>query len=455
MSVSPEITKPESLTEGDADLAEQFSGGQLWNMSVGFLGIQFGWGLQMANMSSIFEQLGADAHSIAILWLAAPLTGLVLQPLIGNLSDNTWSFLGRRRPYFLVGAIAAFFALILMPHCNSLWMAAGLLLILESSINLSIITYRAFIGDLLPKNQLTQGFALQSVMVGLGAITASALPWFLTNVLHISSQTGGDRQIPLTVELSFYVGAALFFSTIIWTVLTTPETKPVDLDETKNSLDIVNSLKVSLEILGNMPKTMKQLARVQVCTWFGVFCFLIYFPPAIARSVFGAVEIQSLSYTAGIEWAGLCLAMFNAVCFVASFVLPKLSKIFDQKVFHTLCLIGGGLSILSIYFIHTPWLLLLPMVGYGIMWASIQATPYAILTRILPGDRQGTYQGIFNLFIMVPELAISIGFGWVMKNFLHDSRLLAVACGGACFLLAAILMQFVDVEPTPTDEVLG
>ena len=267
----------------------KFNFWQLWNMNFGFLGIQFGWGLQMANMSAIFEHLGADAHQLAILWIAAPVTGLIVQPIIGNLSDYTWTPLGRRRPYFLLGAILACIALVLMPHSSGLWMAAGLLWILDTSANVSMVPFRAFVGDLLPKEQRTRGFAMQSVMVGIGAVSASALPWLLNHLFQVENTSNSIRKIPLTVELSFYIGAALFLGTILWTVVTTPEYPPQNLEKfeslRKKRGGITSSIRESWYALRDMPATMSQLARVQFFTWLSMFCFFLYFPPAVGLTM--------------------------------------------------------------------------------------------------------------------------------------------------------------------------
>ncbi|MBE7383865.1 MAG: MFS transporter [Leptolyngbya sp. SIO1E4] len=425
---------------------------QLWNMNVGFLGIQFGWGLQMANMSSIFEHLGASAHEIPILWLAAPLTGLIVQPIVGNLSDYTWGPLGRRRPYLLAGAILASVALILMPHCSALWMAAGLLWVLDTSANVSMVPFRAFVGDLLPQEQRTQGFAMQSVMVGMGAIAASSMPWLLNHLFAVDPTTGLARRIPLTVELSFYLGAALFLSTILWTILTTPERPPKNLDQFEQLKEerggVLNSLQEIWQALHHIPPTMQQLAWVQIFTWLGIFCFFIYFPPAVARNIFGAVDLDSVRYNEGIEWAGLCFAAFNAVCIGVSFLLPVLTRRISRKAVHSFCLTCGGVSLILLLQIHHPLLLLVSMVGFGMTWASAQSIPYAILTHAIPTQRRGIYQGIFNFFIVLPEIGISLAFGWVMQHWLHDNRLMAVVVGGVFLLIAAALTPFVQA---PTD----
>lgn len=462
MSTAQEVSSdPDKTTDleqadsnGSSPDTARFSLFQLWNMNIGFLGIQFGWGLQMANMSSIFEYLGASAHNLPILWLAAPLTGLIVQPIIGNLSDHTWTALGRRRPYLLGGAIAASIALVLMPSVSALWMAAGLLWLLDTSANVSMVPFRAFIGDLLPNKQRTQGFAMQSVMVGLGAIAASSMPWLLNHVFGVEAAPSQGHRIPLTVEYSFYLGAALFLGTTVWTTVTTAESPPKDLARFEQRQaergGIFNSLQETLQALRQMPPTMQQLAWVQMFTWLGIFCFFLYFPPAVARNLFGAAQGSDL-YNAGIEWAGLCFAMFNAVCIPFSLLLPRLTRRISRKAVHSLCLACGGLSLISLLLVQQPWLLLLPMVGFGLTWASAQSIPYAILTYAIPNQQRGIYQGIFNFFIVLPEIAISLGFGWVMEHWLHDNRLMAVVLGGVFLLIAALIMPFVQV-PVPESE---
>ena len=419
----------------------KFSFWQLWNMNCGFLGIQFGWGLQMANMSAIFEYLGADADRLPILWLAAPLTGLFVQPIVGNLSDYTWTFLGRRRPYFLVGAILACIALVFMPNCSNLWLAAGLLWILDTSANVSMVPFRAFVGDLLPKEQRTQGFAMQSVMLGLGAVSASVLPWILSHVFQIDNTSNSLHRIPLTIEVSFYIGAILFLGTVLWTIVTTPEYPPQNLDKFEQLQaargGITSSLRETWETLGQIPPKMQQLAKVQFFTWLGIFCFLLYFPPAVARNIFGATSQDSLLYSEGIEWAGICFAVYNAVCIGFSFILPNLAKRFGRPTVHSFCLFCGGISLISLLFIQNKYIILLAMVGLGLAWSSALIMPYAMLSNSIPPQRRGIYQGIFNFFVVLPEIVAALGFGWVMRYLLHDNRLLAVVIGGGFLVVAA------------------
>ncbi len=418
---------------------------QIWNMSFGFLGIQFGWGLQMANMSAIYEYLGARPDQIPILWLAAPLTGLLIQPIIGHASDRTWGALGRRRPYFLVGAILSSLMLILMPNSSALWMAAGMLWILDASINVSMEPFRAFVADMLPEGQRTSGFAMQSLFIGLGAVIASALPWLLTNVFHMTQAVGDTRAIPTTVRLSFYLGAAAFMGAVLWTIITTPEYPPEDMEAFRKSkaekIGIVANAKEIFVAVGEMPETMRKLGPVHFFTWLGLFCMWLYFPVAVAHNVFGANDVNSPTYKAGVEWGGICFAAYSVVCFAFSFVLPKLARALGRKNTHSLCLLCGAAGLISVSVIHNRYLLLLTMLGVGIAWASTLSMPYALLAASLPPARTGVYMGIFNFFIVTPEILASLFFGWIMNRFLQNNRIYAIIAGGVFMLIAAALMQ--------------
>jgi len=426
---------------------------QIWNMSFGFLGIQFGWGLQMANMSAIYEYLGAQAHQIPILWLAAPLTGLIVQPIIGHWSDRTWCGLGRRRPYFLIGALLSSSALLLMPNSSALWMAAGLLWILDACINVSMEPFRAFVADLLPEEQRTRGFAMQSVFIGLGAVVASALPWLLTNFFHVETGTTGAHTIPRTVKLSFYIGAAAFFCAVLWTVISTREYPPEDMEKFRRmktaQTGILANLSEIFRSMAGMPQTMRRLAWVQIFTWLGLFCMWLYFPVAVARNVFGAPDETSPVYTRGVEWAGICFSMYSAVCFLFSFLLPALARLCGRKTAHSICLLCGAAGLISVAFIHDKNLLLLSMTGVGIAWSSILAMPYAILAGSLPAEKTGVYMGIFNFFIVIPEILASLALGWIMINVLGNDRLAAVVAGGAFLVVASALVQRVH-DPSPS-----
>lgn len=421
---------------------------QLWNMNLGFLGVQFGWGLQMANMSAIFEYLGANVHQLPILWLAAPVTGLIVQPIIGNLSDYTWTVIGRRRPYLLLGAILAFIALILMPRCSTIVAAVGLLWLLDTSNNMGMVPYKAFVGDLLPKEQRTVGFSLQSVLVGVGAIAASTFPWILNHFFAVDNLSNPSHLIPRTIEISFYVGAVLFLGTIVWTVVTTPEYPPQNEAKfeklQKSRGGIINSLQETWETLQDIPPKMKQLSRVQFCSWLGAFCFFLYFPPAVAHNVFGAVNRDSALYSEGIEWSGLCFAVYNLACIGFSFLLPRLAKRFERSLIHGVCLLIGGISLIVMGIIPNQYFLLVVMIGWGIAWSSMLTMPYAMLTSSIPPQRRGIYQGIFNFYIVLPEIAIALGFGWIMNHLLNDNCLLAVGIGGVFLMIGAGLTQLIE-----------
>lgn len=413
---------------------------QIWNMSFGFLGIQFGWGLQMANMSAIYEYLGARANQIPLLWLAAPLTGLIVQPIIGHASDNTWGRLGRRRPYFLAGAVLSSLALVLMPNCSALWMAAGLLWVLDASINISMEPFRAFVADLLPEEQRTRGFAMQSLFIGLGAVVASALPWVLTNVFHVAALVSGVHLVPTAVRFSFYVGAAAFLGAVLWTIVTTGEFPPEHGGTLHSSKGLAVNAKEIVTAIAEMPQVMRQLAPVQLLSWLGLFCMWLYFPVAVAHNVFRAPDQSSPLYAAGIEWGGICFAAYSMVCFAFSFVLPWLAQKIGRTYAHSACLVCGGMGLLSVIVFHNKYLLLLSMLGVGTAWASILSIPYAVLAGSLPVGKTGVYMGIFNFFIVLPEIMASLFFGWVVDHVLRNNRSAAVAVGGVFLLVAAVLM---------------
>lgn len=418
---------------------------QIGNMSFGFLGIQFGWGLQLGNMSGIYEKLGANPDQLPILWLAAPLTGLIIQPIIGSMSDRTWGRLGRRRPYFLVGAILASVALFFMPTSSSLWMAAGLLWILDASINVSMEPFRAFVADKLNADQRTTGFVMQSFFIGLGATFAGWLPLAFRR-FGISGNTASG--IPLTIKYAFQIGAVAFLLAVLWTVFTTKEYPPEDMKAfermRREKQGLAAGLSEILAALREMPRTMRQLAPVQIFTWLGLFCMWLFYVPAVARHVFGAVDPQSEAYTHGVEWGGFAMSFMNITCFAVAFLLPKLAKATSRKMVHAICLICGALGLLSVYFISSPWMLVASMVGVGIAWASILSMPYAILSGALPAARMGVYMGVFNFFIVIPEITQALSFGPLIRGIFGAnnprSPLYVVLAGGCFMLLAALLV---------------
>jgi len=424
---------------------------QIWNMSFGFLGIQFGFALQNANVSRIFETLGADISLIPLLWLAAPVTGLLVQPIIGYYSDRTWCRLGRRRPYFLIGAICAACALFIMPNAPVLWIAAGMLWILDASVNVSMEPFRALVGDVLPSEQRTSGFAMQSFFIGTGAVIASALPYILTNIFDISN-TAAIGEVPLSVKYSFYLGGFVFFSAILWTVIKTKEYPPSFYESQKSNVETRESgfFSTIFNDIKNMPKPMIQLAYVQFFSWFALFSMWIYATPAITSHIYGTSDTTSPLYNEGANWVGILFAVYNGVAALIAFLLPPLAKSISRKGVHSIALLIGGLGLISIYFANTPQLLILSMLGIGIAWASILSMPYAILAGALPPQKMGLYMGIFNFFIVIPQIFAALGLGFIVKYFFNNQSIYALVGGGLSFIIACILMFFVTDKDEKT-----
>ncbi len=487
---------------------------QIWNMSFGFLGIQFGFALQNANVSRIFETLGANIETIPILWIAAPVAGLIVQPIVGHMSDKTWNRLGRRRPFFLVGAILASLAIILMPNSPTLWIAAGMLWIMDASINISMEPFRAFVGDMLPSEQRTLGFSMQSFFIGTGAVIASSLPYMLTNWFGILN-TAPEGEIPESVKFSFYIGGAVFFLAVLWTVISSKEYSPEELrrfseekekDLNSNHSDSIipaqkffklgiiwstigligsiilhfilkeddfglyvlfigsfifgllqiissfisksghdkNSLVSILSELYQMPKTMKQLAVVQVFSWFALFAMWIYTTPAVTRHIYGTDDPTSQLYNQGADWVGVLMSVYNGFAAVMAFFIIWLTKKTDRKFVHLLSLVIGGVSLISFYFIKDPQLLLISELGIGLAWASILAMPYAILTGSLPAEKMGVYMGIFNFFIVIPQITAAAILGFFVKNIFNGEAIYALLLGGGSMILGGFLVTFVE-----------
>ena len=415
---------------------------QIWNMSFGFLGIQFGWGLQLANMSPIYKYLHAEESSLPYLWLAGPITGLIIQPIIGSMSDRTWNRLGRRRPYFLVGAILASTALFFMPNSSAVWMAAGLLWILDASINITMEPFRAFVADKLPEEQRTLGFVMQSFFIGIGQTLANALPYLFTALGVVGVMASG---IPLSVEYSFKIGAIVFLAAVIWTVATTKEYPPEDLEAFQRlRQEKRGCLAGFAEIFSSvteMPSTMKQLAVVQFFTWFALPCMWQFFGIAVARHVFQAPNENSPLFAEGTEWGGLCFAAYNVVCFIVAFQLPALVQKTSRKTVHTIALLCGGIGLISVYFIANKYLLFASMAGVGIAWASILSMPYVMLSTAVPPSRMGVYMGVFNLFIVIPQIVMSLIVPNIFNNLLGGDPRNAVVLGGISLLIAAATVR--------------
>jgi len=488
---------------------------EIWNMSFGFLGIQMGFALQNANVSRIFQTLGAEIDDIPILWVAAPLTGLIVQPIVGYFSDRTWHpKLGRRRPYFLVGAILASLALIVMPNSPYLWFAAGMLWIMDASINVSMEPFRAFVGDNLPDNQRTHGFAMQSFFIGIGAYVASKLPNILTK-FNVAN-TAAEGVIPDSVKYSFYIGGFVFFVAVLWTVFRSKEYSPEEMkkfeehelahhqiepqqnsewfnENGKNqirkglifvflsillsfiiySLSLKKDLYVlSIGLIGmggvavlisgwmqtikkyengfvtiindfyTMPKVMKQLATVQFFSWFALFSMWIYMTSAVTEYIYNTTDTTSEAFNNGANQVGEMFANYNLVAALVAFLLPVLAKKTSRKFTHFLALMAGGFGLISIYFISSPtvfnleWL---PMIGVGIAWASILSVPYAMLSGSLPAAKMGYYMGVFNFFIVIPQLVAASILGFIVSKFFNNQPIYALIIGGVAMIIAGLL----------------
>jgi len=498
----------------------QLSFWQIWNMSFGFLGIQIGYSLQNANVSRIFETLGAKVDDIPILWVAAPVTGLIMQPIIGHMSDRTWNRFGRRRPYFMIGAMLASIALCIITNSPTWLFAAGMLWIMDASINISMEPFRAFVGDMLTSKQRTTGFAMQSFFIGIGAVIGSFLPWVLANWFNVPEIPSPGKLIPLNVKLGFYIGAAVFLLAVLWTVLRTKEYSPDELREFEESDKIArgnkskaqvseinsqaaeekinyylpgliwlcagliltfilsrvhlekelyvitggialfgllqllagalqssgrweNGLNSVLYDLRKMPATMGQLAVVQFFTWFALFSLWIYTTSAVTSHIYNTTDTTSVAYNEGANWVGVLFGIYNGSAALIAFILPVMARATSRKITHSICLAIGGISLISISLISSPWLLILPMVGIGIAWASILSMPYAMLTGALPQNKMGVYMGIFNFFITIPQILAASILGSMVKHLFAGNTMNALITGGISMIIAALTVKFV------------
>ncbi|HTU65452.1 MAG TPA: MFS transporter [Steroidobacteraceae bacterium] len=467
---------------------------QIWNMCFGFLGIQFAFGLQNANMSRIFQVLGANMDDIAVLWIAAPLTGLIVQPLVGHYSDRTWNRLGRRRPYFLAGAVLTSLALILMPRSSALWAAAGLLWILDASINISMEPFRAFVGDNLAPAQRPKGYAMQSFFIGVGAVVASMLPWIFTH-----AGVSNEGAIPDSVRLSFDVGAAVLAIAMLWTIITTREYPPDQLHTFGDATDEAAAVRpgsarhvylrglawlaagalgvflvwkfaidqqvyilagmfafwgVALLIYGgrpgsslfatvmrdidDMPERMRQLVPVQFFAWLGLFAMWIYTTPGVTRTHFHAPAVTDAGYNEGANWVGVLFGAYNGFAALAAIVIPLFVRRIGLARSHAVNLALGAAGLVSFAVIRNPDYLLVSMVGVGFAWASIVSLPYALLADSVPSRKMGVFMGIFNIFIVIPQLIAAAALGAVVKGMLGGEPIYALVIGGASFTIAAL-----------------
>ncbi|VAW29488.1 Predicted maltose transporter MalT [hydrothermal vent metagenome] len=484
---------------------------QVWNMSFGFLGIQMGFALQNANVSRIFETLGANIEDIPILWIAAPVTGLIIQPIVGHMSDNTWNRLGRRRPFFLAGAILASVALLVMPNSPAIWIAAGMLWIMDASINISMEPFRAFVGDMLPNEQRTSGFAMQSFFIGTGAVVASALPYIMTNWFDVSNMAE-PGQVPPSVKLAFYIGGGIFLIAVLWTVYSTKEYTPEQLNEFEKAetpLKSAKELKPKVEVnyfrqsltwiilgvafayfiyaqnlakelyilgfgiaifgvilaithvlkskkasnntlvsiiddLFDMPKAMKQLAFVQFFSWFALFAMWIYTTSAVTNHIYHTTDTTSKIYNDGADWVGILMAVYNGFAAIIAFFLPVIAKKTSRKITHLIALMFGGAGLISFYFIKDPYMLIISEIGIGFAWASILSMPYAILTGSLPSNKMGVYMGIFNFFIVIPQILAASLLGFLLTNLFKGDTIYALVLGGVSMIIAGLLTLIVE-----------
>jgi maltose/moltooligosaccharide transporter len=429
---------------------------QIWFLSLGFLGIQGGFALQNGNASRILANFGADVHQLSWFWLVAPITGLLVQPIIGHFSDNTWTKLGRRKPYFLVGAITAAIGLLLLPNANGLikdpestlggiavvlWFGGLFLAFMDASFNIAMEPFRALVGDMLPKDQGTEGFAVQTVLIGIGAVIGSWLPWFLTNVLDVSN-VAPEGVVPDNVKYSFYVGAAILIATILGTIVKTKEYSPEDFvkfgaeekEEKASFSDIFKSF-------ASMPMRMKRLGSVQFFSWFGLFTMWVFTTSAVATHQYGLSpeDTHSATFNQAGDWVGILFGVYNAISAVYALLIPKFAKKTSRKFVHIFSLVAGGIGLISMYLIPNPNWLWIPMIGVGLAWGSILSIPYTLLVDKLPAHKMGVYMGIFNFFIVIPQIVNGVIGGWIVNSVFNKYAMGYVMLGGCFFILAALL----------------
>ena len=428
---------------------------QILSMSMGFMGIQFGFALQNSNASRILQTFGADMEHLSWFWLAAPLTGLIIQPIIGHYSDKTWTRLGRRRPFFLAGAIMAAIALLLMPNAGEfahylppMFVGAGFLMIMDASINVAMEPFRALVGDMLPDEQTTVGFSIQTFLIGVGAVVGSWFPYILAEWFGIS-KIAPDGGIPDNVIFSFYTGAAVLILTILWTVITTKEYSPVELEKMnvkQTEAEEKSRFSDIFRDIRQMPLTMKQLGVVQFFSWIALFGMWVFTTPAIAQHVYGVAvdDTSSVAYQDAGNWVGILFGVYNGVAMIYALLLPAIARAIGRKGTHAVSLLAGAIGLLSVFFIKDPSLLILPMVGVGFAWGSILAMPYAILAPALPPRKMGIYMGIFNIFITLPQIVNGLFGGPVVKRVFDSQAIYALVMSGVFLLIAAFSVLLVN-----------
>ncbi|SKB55955.1 MFS transporter [Macellibacteroides fermentans] len=440
---------------------------QIWNLTFGFLGIQFGFALQNANSSRILQTYGADVEHLSLFWLAAPLTGMIIQPIIGHYSDKTWCRLGRRRPFFLVGAILTTIALVLMPNADlflspgtanailsPVLIGAGMLMIMDASINVTMEPFRALVGDMLPDEQHTKGFSIQTFLIGVGAVVGSLLPSIMNNFFGLSN-TAAPGEVPDNVKVAFYVGAAILFSSVMWTIVKTKEYSPEELAafSEKTTTAEVKKKNGFLEIMHDirhMPKVMVQLGMCQFFSWFALFSMWVYTTPALAQHVYGVTDPASAQYAVAADKVGELFSVYNFVAMLFALMLIPIAKGIGRKATHAVCLLLGGGGLITMYLFTNSDLMFASMIGIGIAWASILAMPYAILSDSLPPAKMGTYMGIFNFFITIPQIVNGVIHGWIVNHVYNGQPIYALLTGGCFLILAAVSVILIKEKAKAT-----
>ncbi|WP_417352563.1 MFS transporter [Flavobacterium alkalisoli] len=441
---------------------------EIWNMSFGYLGIQMGFALQNANASRILQIFGADVHSLSWFWIIAPLMGLIVQPIIGHYSDNTWTRFGRRKPFFLAGALLASIGLVLMPQADifislmpALWVGAGFLMIMDASFNIAMEPFRALVADNLRSDQRTLGFSVQTALIGFGAVIGSVLPYVITKWFGISNERIGDS-VPLNLTLSFIIGAVILVISILVTVLTTKEYTPEEMEAFEKAAEPeVEAIKPKLTDIfkdfAKMPLTMRQLSWVQFFSWFGLFGMWVFTTPAIAQHIYGLSinDSSSNEYQNAGDWVGILFGVYNAVSAIFAFCLPFIAAKLGRKLTHSISLFIGGLGLLSIYIMPNEDWVVVSMVAVGIAWASILSMPYAILAGSISPKKMGVYMGIFNFFIVIPQIVNALIGSPIVKYVYNGNAIYAIMTSGVSFIIAALLVSRVkDVDDVKSKEIL-
>jgi maltose/moltooligosaccharide transporter len=431
---------------------------QIFNMSFGFLGIQFGFALQNGNASRILQTFGADVEHLSLFWLAAPITGIIIQPIIGHYSDKTWNSLGRRKPYFLAGGILSAIALCFMPNAYLLaflppvLIGAGVLMIMDASFNVAMEPFRALVADNLSDSQRSLGFSIQTCLIGIGAVVGSWIPYILSEWVGIS-KTAAKGHVPANVMYSFYIGGFVLITSLLWTIFKTKEYPPEEYarfyaeepEEVKKKSSGLSSI---LTDFSNMPTTMKQLGLVQFFSWFALFSMWVFMGPAIQQHVYHVAkgDTSSVTFQNAGNWVGILFGVYNLVSAAYALCLPALARITSRKTTHAISLLAGCVGLISIFFVSNPHMLIYSMIGIGLAWGSILAMPYAILCNSIPVKKMGVYIGIFNFFITFPQIINGFFGGWIVQNIFGGQTIYAIVLAGIFMFCGAVSVLYVQTE---------